>query len=80
MDLNRRHIPLLKALSLIIIALFHFLHTILEPELLKVAMQTMTVQMVFDETDEYDEKDAQNKTHKYVMSLLFKITCRSHIK
>jgi hypothetical protein len=52
MDLNRRHVPLLKAFSLIIVALFHFLHTILEPQLLKVAMQTMTTKMAFEEIDE----------------------------
>ncbi len=51
-DLNRRHIPLLKAFSLLIVALFHFLHTVLEPQLLKVAMQTMTTNMAFQETDE----------------------------
>ncbi len=52
LDLNRRHIPLLKAFSLIIVALFHFLHSILEPQLLRVAMQTMTTTMAYEETDE----------------------------
>jgi hypothetical protein len=52
LDLNRRHVPLLKAFSLLIVALFHFLHTILEPQLLKVAMQTMTIRMAFNQTDE----------------------------
>jgi hypothetical protein len=52
LDLNRRHIPLLKAFSLLIVALFHFLHTALEPQLLKVAMQTMTNNMAFQQMDE----------------------------
>jgi hypothetical protein len=52
LDLNRRHIPLLKAFSLIIVALFHFLHTILEPQLLQVAMQTITTNIAFEQTDE----------------------------
>ncbi len=56
LDLNRRHIPLLKAFSLLIVALFHFLHTILEPQLLKVAMQTMTTRMAFDQTDENQDE------------------------
>jgi hypothetical protein len=56
LDLNRRHVPLLKAFSLLIVALFHFLHTILEPQLLKVAMQTMTTRMAFNQTDENDNK------------------------
>lgn len=56
-DLNRRHVPLLKAFSLLIVALFHFLHTILEPQLLKVAMQTMTNRMAFRPTDELDEEE-----------------------
>ncbi|CAF1112000.1 unnamed protein product [Rotaria sp. Silwood1] len=60
LDLNRRHVPLLKAFSLLIVALFHFLHTILEPQLLKVAMQTMTTRMVFHQTDENQQKDDEN--------------------
>ncbi|CAF4489497.1 unnamed protein product, partial [Rotaria sp. Silwood2] len=54
------HVPLLKAFSIIVIALFHFLHTILEPELLKVAMQTMTLKMAFDQTDDYTQDDDEN--------------------
>lgn len=63
LDLNRRHVPLLKAFSLLIVALFHFLHTILEPQLLKVAMQTMTTKMAFDEINENQEEieDNENK-------------------
>ena len=56
-DLNRRHVPLLKAFSLLIVALFHFLHTILEPQLLKVAMQTMTTRMAFRQTDDPDGQE-----------------------
>ena len=52
LDLNRRHIPLFKAFSLLIIALLHFLHNILEPQLLKIAMQTMTTRMAFEDEDE----------------------------
>lgn len=52
LDLNRRHVPLLKAFSLLIVALFHFIHTILEPQLLKVAMQTMTTRMAFNQFNE----------------------------
>ncbi|CAF3779579.1 unnamed protein product [Adineta steineri] len=64
LDLHRRHIPLLKAFSLLIVALCHFLHTILEPQLLKVAMQTMTTRMAFDETNENQEEieDNENKS------------------
>ena len=51
LDLHRRHFPLLKAVSLIIVALFHFLHTILEPQLLQVAMQTMTNNIAFEPTE-----------------------------
>jgi hypothetical protein len=64
LDLNRRHVPLLKAFSLLIVALFHFLHTILEPQLLKVAMQTMTTRMAFNQADEnhqQQEEDNENK-------------------
>ncbi len=65
LDLNRRHVPLLKAFSLLIVALFHFLHTILEPQLLKVAMQTMTTRMAFNQADEnhqqQEEEDNENK-------------------
>lgn len=64
LDLNRRHIPLLKAFSLIIIALFHFLHTILEPELLKVAMQKMTVKMAFDQKDDDSGRNSENRDQK----------------
>jgi hypothetical protein len=60
LDLNRRHVPLLKAFSLLIVALFHFLHTILEPQLLKVAMQTMTTRMAFDQIDE-NQDEIENK-------------------
>lgn len=51
LDLHRRHIPLLKALCLILVALFHFLHTILEPQLLQVAMQTMTTNIAFEQIE-----------------------------
>lgn len=57
LDLNQRHVPLLKAFSLLIVALFHFIHTTLEPQLLKVAMQTVTNTMVFQE----EEEDEENK-------------------
>ena len=65
LDLNRRHIALLKAFSLLVVALFHFLHTILEPQLLKVAMQTMTTRMAFNDLSEHrvgDESDANEPT------------------
>ncbi len=52
LDLHRRHVPLLKAFSLLIVALFHFLHTILEPQLLQVAMQTMTTNIIFEQTNQ----------------------------
>jgi len=52
LDLHRRHVPLLKAFSLLIVALFHFIHTILEPQLLKVAMKTMTTQMAFNQSND----------------------------
>ncbi|CAF3341250.1 unnamed protein product [Rotaria sp. Silwood1] len=66
LDLDQRHVPLLKAFSIIIIALFHFLHTILEPELLKVAMQTMTTRIAFDQIDDdiEDNDDNNKKTSK----------------
>ena len=51
LDLHRRHIPLLKAFSLILVALFHFLHTILEPQLLQVAMQTVTTTIAFEQSE-----------------------------
>ncbi|CAF0986426.1 unnamed protein product [Adineta ricciae] len=57
LELNRRHVPLLKAFSLLIVALFHFLHTILEPQLLKVAMQTMTTKMAFNQTNEPSQEE-----------------------
>ena len=57
LELNRRHVPLLKAFSLLIVALFHFLHTILEPQLLKVAMQTMMNKMAFAQPDESQQQD-----------------------
>ena len=60
-DLHRRHVPLLKAFSLLIVALFHFLHTILEPQLLKVAMQTMTTRMAFNQADDDDEAPTDQK-------------------
>ena len=65
LDLNRRHIALLKAFSLLVVALFHFLHTILEPQLLKVAMQTMTTRMAFNDLSEHrvgDEGDTIEPT------------------
>lgn len=61
LDLDRRHIPLLKAFSLLIVALFHFLHTILEPQLLKVAMQTMTTRMAFNQTDDHQSHQQQQE-------------------
>lgn len=61
LDLNRRHVPLLKAFSLLIVALFHFLHTILEPQLLKVAMQTLTTRIAFNQTDETQNECEENK-------------------
>ncbi|CAF5206593.1 unnamed protein product, partial [Rotaria magnacalcarata] len=61
LDLNRRHVPLLKAFSLLIVALFHFLHTILEPQLLKVAMQTITTRIVFNRTDENSQEGEGNE-------------------
>lgn len=64
MDLDRRHVPLIKAFSLLVVALFHFLHTILEPQLLKVAMQTMTMRMAFDRTDQEDGDATENETKK----------------
>ena len=57
LDLHRRHVPLLKAFSLLVVALFHFLHTILEPQLLKVAMQTMTTRMAFNQMNEQPNED-----------------------
>jgi hypothetical protein len=62
LDLHRRHVPLLKAFSLLIVALFHFLHTILEPQLLKVAMQTMTTRMAFNQTDENHQEEREDET------------------
>jgi hypothetical protein len=61
LDLNRRHVPLLKAFSLLIVALFHFLHTILEPQLLKVAMQAMTTRMAFDQTEENPSEEKEEE-------------------
>ncbi len=61
LDLNRRHVPLLKAFSLLIVALFHFLHTILEPQLLKIAMQTMTTRMAFNQTDENQQQEQEQQ-------------------
>ncbi|CAF1119822.1 unnamed protein product [Adineta steineri] len=69
LDLNRRHVPLLKAFSLLIVALFHFLHTILEPQLLKVAMQTMTTRMAFTQTDgNQQEEKEENENEKNIPS------------
>jgi len=51
-DLNRRHVPLLKAFSLLIVVLFHFIHTVLESQLLKVAMQSATNNTIFRFMDE----------------------------
>jgi hypothetical protein len=64
LDLHRRHVPLLKAFSLLIVAVFHFIHTILEPQLLKVAMQTMTTKMAFEQPDENQEEDQNNNENK----------------
>lgn len=64
LDLNRRHVPLLKAFSLLIVALFHFLHTILEPQLLKVAMRTMTTRMAFNQLDETDPQEDNEEEEK----------------
>ena len=61
MNLDRRHVPLIKAFSLLIVALFHFLHTILEPQLLKVAMQTMTTRMAFDQTNHEGQEDGDGR-------------------
>lgn len=55
LDLHRRHVPLLKAFSLLTVALCHFLHTILEPQLLKVAMQTMTDRIAFNQMNDPDD-------------------------
>jgi hypothetical protein len=52
---------LLKAFSLLIVALFHFLHTILEPQLLKIAMQTMTTRMAFNQTDENQQQEQEQQ-------------------
>ncbi|CAF4485844.1 unnamed protein product [Rotaria sp. Silwood2] len=71
LDLDRRHVPLLKAFSILVIALFHFLHTILEPELLKVAMQTMTLKMAFDQTDDYTQDDDENNKKNSKLNLYF---------
>ena len=65
LDLHQRHIPLLKAFGLLIVASLHFLHTILEPQLLKVAMQTMTSRMAFDQTDEDNLQESINKNNRY---------------
>jgi hypothetical protein len=48
LDLDRRHIQLLKASSLVIVALFHSLHTILEPQLMKIAMNILLTTMSSD--------------------------------
>ena len=64
LDLDRRHVPLLKAFSLLLIALLHFLHTILEPQLLKVAMQTMTTRMAFYNMSESNNEPDQNTTNE----------------
>jgi len=49
LNLDRRHIPLLKAFSLLFVAILHFLHTVLEPQLLKIAMQTVTKNIAFEQ-------------------------------
>ena len=64
LDLNRRHVPLLKAFSLLIVALFHFLHTMLEPQLLKVAMQTMTTRMAFRRTDDNHQEENEEEPNE----------------
>ncbi|UJR13713.1 hypothetical protein I4U23_000724 [Adineta vaga] len=75
LELNRRHVPLLKAFSLLIVALFHFLHTILEPQLLKIAMQTMTTRMAFNQTDENNQQmeneEQQNENNNPPTTSLF---------
>ncbi|UJR33526.1 hypothetical protein I4U23_020971 [Adineta vaga] len=68
LDLHRRHVPLLKAFSLLVVASFHFLHTILEPQLLKVAMQTMTTKMAFDSTDDTEQQELQNSSSRSYFS------------
>lgn len=65
LELNRRHVPLLKAFSLLIVALFHFLHTILEPQLLKVAMQTMTTKMAFNQTNEPSQEEEEQEKQDF---------------
>ena len=64
LDLYRRHVALLKAFSLLAIAILHFLHTTLEPELLKIAMQMMTTRMIFDQTDECSEQNSKNNQNR----------------
>lgn len=41
-DVNPRHFSLIEVFCLLIVALFHFFHTIVEPELIQVATQTLT--------------------------------------
>ncbi|CAF1677336.1 unnamed protein product, partial [Didymodactylos carnosus] len=74
LNLDQRHIPLCKAFALLVIALLHFLHTQLEPQLLKVAVQNMATKMMLN-TDqqrqqqerEYEEippnTDTENQVH-----------------
>ncbi|CAF3342544.1 unnamed protein product [Rotaria socialis] len=82
LDLNRRHVPLLKALSLLIVALFHFLHTILEPQLLKVAMQTITIRIVFNQTNENSQEgegnEQENRNNSSLTSLYSSLILRSY--
>ena len=64
-DLDRRRIALLKALGLLIINLVHFIHKSLEPQLLKIAMQTMTTRMAFNQTDGTPaDQNNENKEHR----------------
>lgn len=70
LDLNIRHIPLLKAFGLLPVATCSFLHTVLEPALLKTAMQNMLANVL---TTELDETTEQNKfvNHQYYFLELF---------
>ncbi|CAF1355156.1 unnamed protein product, partial [Didymodactylos carnosus] len=66
LNLDQRHIPLCKAFSLLVIALLHFLHTQLEPQLLKVAVQNMATKIMLNnehqqqqQQREYDETSTE---------------------
>ena len=56
LELHRRHV---KEFTLLTVALFHFLHAILEPQLLKTAMQTLITTTAFIQIDENQQN--QNK-------------------